>query len=281
MTFPHTTPAGVGFVGAGRIGSPMVQRLLAAGLTVTAFARRADVRQRLSGFGAVPTHRFDDLAHCEIVLSCLFSDTQLRDVGPRLLAVMRPGSVLVSHTTGTPAVLDELARLARPRGIGVVEAPFSGSADDALAGRLTVYLGGDGPDVDRAAGVVRAYADPVLRTGRAGSALLVKLLNNTLFAATSQLTLVAIDAAAQLGIDESVLLDALAAGSGGSRAADRITRLGGSAAFSARVAEFLRKDVDAARAVAEDLGVDVDALFRAACDGPIEVGPTPDVTPNT
>jgi 3-hydroxyisobutyrate dehydrogenase-like beta-hydroxyacid dehydrogenase len=272
---PHAPPYEqvVGFIGAGRIGLPMVERLRGAGHEVRVFARRPDVRLRLAALGARPVETVEELGGCPIVVSCLFSDAQLAEVGPRLVPRLAPGSIVVSHTTGAPVALETLATLGAPAGVGVVEAPFSGSADDVLAGRLTVYLGGDGSTVDRAAAVVGAYADPVLRTGGPGTALRVKLLNNTLFGAISQLTLVAVAAAQAMGIEESIFLPALQAGSGGSRAAERITRLGGSTAFTERVGEFLRKDVAAAAAVAESLGVDIGPLLRAATDGPIQVEP--------
>ncbi|WP_181783335.1 NAD(P)-dependent oxidoreductase, partial [Pseudonocardia pini] len=204
--------ATVGLLGPGRIGEPMVERLLAAGHDVTVHARRAEVRDRLAARGARPTDTAVEVAEADVVVSCLYDDAQLREVAAPVVAAMRPDTVFVSHTTGTPRVLDELAALGRA---GVVDAPFSGTAEDVCARSLTVYLGGSADDTATARRVLAAYADPILPTGARGTALRTKLLNNLLFGAISRLTLAAVEAGRELGIDEAALLAALRAGSGG------------------------------------------------------------------
>jgi 3-hydroxyisobutyrate dehydrogenase-like beta-hydroxyacid dehydrogenase len=267
-----STPCRIGFVGAGQIGEPMVRRLLGAGHQVRLYARRPEVGERLGALGAGLVDSAPAVADgADAVITCLFSDEQLAAVAPEVLAAMPTGSVFVSHTTGTPGTIERLAELAWARQIGVVDAPFSGNAEGVLAGSLTVYLGGNGDVLARADAIVRAYADPVLPTGPRGSALRVKLLNNVLFASISQLTLGAIEAGRGMGVTEDALQDALRVSSGGSHAADYIRELGGAEAYTGRVAHFLRKDVEACRSVAADLGVNLGPLLRAAADGPIDV----------
>ena len=81
----------------------------------------------------------------------------------------------------------------------MVDAPVSGGPDDIRAGRLTVLLGGPPAARARAAEVVRAYADPVIETGELGTALAVKLVNNFLFAANTQVLAEAVWLGEQLG----------------------------------------------------------------------------------
>ena len=83
----------------------------------------------------------------------------------------------------------------------MVDAPFSGGADNVLAGTLTVMLGGAPDDVERARTTVGAYADPIFTIGALGSALVVKLVNNALFAANIQLVAQAEQIANELGVD--------------------------------------------------------------------------------
>jgi 3-hydroxyisobutyrate dehydrogenase-like beta-hydroxyacid dehydrogenase len=139
------------------------------------------------------------------------------------------------------------------------------------AGRLTVYLGGEPGHVDLARRVVGAYADTIITTGARGTALRTKLVNNLLFAAISQLTLRGLAVGRALGIDDTALLSALAAGSGGSAAAGHIAGRGGPERFAAAVVPFLRKDLAACREVAGDADVDLSALLAAAYDGPMNV----------
>ncbi|TQM11320.1 NAD(P)-dependent oxidoreductase [Pseudonocardia kunmingensis] len=265
----------IGFIGAGRIGEPMVERLLAVGHPVVLYARRAEVRQRLAAAGAAVVDDPRDVAVAEVVVSCLYSDAQVLEVLPAVVRAMDTGTVLVSHTTGTPSTLARLAEANVAGRAAIVDAPFSGTAEAITQGRLTVYLGGDTAHVESARRVVSAYAEPVIATGARGSALRVKLLNNLLFAAISQVTLRGLEAGRAMGVAEQTLLDALAVSSGGSNAARYIAGRGGSGSYIAGVTPFLRKDVAACRDVAAELGLDLSALLDAAGDGPMDVACTP------
>ncbi|MFE9924517.1 NAD(P)-dependent oxidoreductase [Streptomyces sp. NPDC005774] len=262
----------VGFLGAGQIGEPMVERLLAAGHRVRLYARRPEVRGRLSAAGAQPVDEAADVAASDVVVSCLYSDAQMLDVLPEIVEAMDARTVLVSHTTGLPGTLDRLDTYAAGGRAAIVDASFSGTPDAVRAGRLVVYLGGDPGHLAPARQVVGAYARPVLTTGGRGSALHVKLLNNLLFAAISQLTLRTLEAGRVLGVEDSALLEALAAGSGGSTAGRYITARGGAEPFTATVTPYLRKDVAACRAVAAEAGADLTTLLAAAHDGPMRLG---------
>ncbi|WP_078852222.1 NAD(P)-dependent oxidoreductase [Streptomyces sp. NRRL B-3229] len=262
---PGTT---VGFVGAGRIGEPMVERLLTAGHHVRLYARRADIGARLSAAGAELVDTVAGIAASDVVVSCLYSDAQIIDVLPEAVAAMDPRTVLVSHTTGTPETLTRLD----PRHAAVVDAPFSGTPETVRAGCLVVYAGGEPEHVATARRVMAAYADPVIATGPPGSALHVKLLNNLLFAAVSQVTLAGLEAGRKLGIEESALLEALAVGSGGSTAGRHIAARGGSEAFAAAVTPYLRKDLSACTSLA---GVDWSALLATAHNGPLRLTEQP------
>lgn len=267
-----TAPQTVGFVGAGQVGAPMAERILAAGHRLRLYARRPEVRERFAALGAeTPASPAEAAAEADIVVTSLFNDDQLLEVGAELVAHQAPGSVLVSHTTGTPGAIDRLAALAEPRRVTVLDAPFSGSAELIRAGRLTVYLSGAGEAAEKAGSVLSAYAGTILRTGGRGSALRVKLLNNLLFAAITQLTLTGVEAGRAMGVEENAFLEALAASSGGSNAAGYIGQRGGAQGFAESVAPFLRKDVAACRAVADELGVELGPLLRAASDGPVDV----------
>ncbi len=258
----------IGFIGAGRIGEPMVERLLAAGHRVRPYARRPEVRDRLAAAGAEPVAEVRDIAEADVVINCLFSDEQITAMLPAVVGAMGSGTVLVSHTTGTPATLRSFAQDCVA---AIVDAPFSGTADSVRAGELVVFLGGDPAHVSLARDVVRCYAGSIIETGALGSALHVKLINNLLFAAIAQLTLGATEAVAAQGITESTMLEALALSSGGSTAGRYISARGGAKSFAAAVEPFLRKDVDAVREALADSAADLSALLSAAYAGPMSL----------
>jgi 3-hydroxyisobutyrate dehydrogenase-like beta-hydroxyacid dehydrogenase len=115
--------------------------------------------------------------------------------------------------------------------------------------------------------VLSAYADPILHAGSVGAGQLVKLVNNTLFAAQIGLVAEGTRLGARFGIEESALLNALAHGSAQSRVLGMIAAAGSAAGFVSAVGEFIDKDVAVVRRTVEDLGVDLGVL-----DAAIEAG---------
>ncbi|WP_102141956.1 NAD(P)-dependent oxidoreductase [Mycobacterium hubeiense] len=262
----------VGFLGAGQLGEPMVERLLGAGHDVLVYARRDEVRRRLEIKGAAMAASVADLARgSDVLISCLFSDAQLREtgLGPEgFIANAKPGAVFVSHTTGNLSTLEALRDSSAAPPV-ILDAPVSGTADDIAAGKLTVLLGGPADAVAAVTPILAAYADPVVATGELGSALALKLINNLLFAANAQLLASAAQLGAQLGIDPDVLLSTLQVCSANSNAAAHAHRIGGMDRFTELAGPFLRKDIAACREAAAESGVDLGLLETAVRDGPL------------
>ncbi|BBZ59252.1 NAD(P)-dependent oxidoreductase [Mycolicibacterium monacense] len=274
----------VGFLGAGQLGEPMVERLLGAGHDVLVYARREDARRRLEAKGAALADSVADLAHrSDVLISCLFSDAQLRETGlgpDGFIANAKPGAVFVSHTTGTVATLAAL-RDHSSSGPVVLDAPVSGTADDIAAGTLTVLLGGPGDAVAAVTPVLAAYADPVVPTGTLGSALALKLINNLLFAANAQLLAAATELGTQLGVDPDVLLSTLQVCSAGSHAAAHAERIGGMDRFAELAGPFLRKDIAACREAAAEARVGLGLLGTAVREGPLALDDVDSTTERT
>jgi 3-hydroxyisobutyrate dehydrogenase-like beta-hydroxyacid dehydrogenase len=262
----------IGFLGAGQLGEPMVERLLGAGHDVLVHARREEARARLEAKGAALAESVAELARgSDVLISCLFSDAQLRETGfgpDGFIANAKPGSIFVSHTTGNLSTLEAL-RHASAAPPDILDAPVSGTADDIAAGTLTVLLGGPGDAVAAVAPVLAAYADPVVLTGPLGSALALKLINNLLFAANAQLLASAAQLGTQLGVEPDVLLSTLQVCSAGSNVAAHAHRIGGMARFEELAGPFLRKDIAACREAVAEMGMDLGLLGIAVTDGPL------------
>jgi 3-hydroxyisobutyrate dehydrogenase-like beta-hydroxyacid dehydrogenase len=180
----------------------------------------------------------------------------------------------VIHTTGSPRTAENIAARAAPFGIAVVDAPVSGGPHDIAAARLTLFAGGTAAALEQVRPALASYADPILHVGPLGTGQRVKLINNALFAAHLGLLASAVDLAAQLGVDESVLLHALPHGSAASRALTAVASRGSVTAFAETVADFLAKDVEVARDTAAALGAtpgpldQAIALLTVACGSP-------------
>jgi 3-hydroxyisobutyrate dehydrogenase len=252
----------VGFIGAGRMGAPMVDRLVAAGHDVAVLGRTEDKRAAIAQRGARPVSDLSAVAQdADVVVLCVFTDEQVRALclDDDLVSKLSPGAVLVVHTTGSPRTAEELVRRT-PAGVEVLDAPVSGGPHDIAAGTVTLFVGGDPAAVERARPALAAYGDPVLHVGPLGAGQKVKLINNTLFAAQIGMAAEAARLGERLGVDESALLAAIPHGSGASKAIGNIARAGSASAFIAAVGEFIGKDVAVVRSTAAELGADLGRL---------------------
>lgn len=259
----------VGFIGAGRMGRPMVARLVAGGHEVTTLVRTSDDganRHEVERLGAAVV---DDVsatvAQADVVVVCVFTDDQLREIclDGGLLSSMPSGSALIVHTTASPATIQAIAARAAPSGVDVVDAPVSGGPREIAAGNITLFVGGADDTVARLRPVLSCYGDPVLHVGRSGAGQKVKLVNNALFAGHIGLLAQAIALGEVLGVPESTLLDALGRGSAASRVLDIVAARGSIASFASVTSEFVGKDVAVVRSIAEELGADLGALDDA------------------
>ena len=256
----------VGFVGAGRIGFPMVSRLVAAGHRVVVADRNEKVRADLTEAGAVAVVDPVEVAGgAAVVCVCVYTDQQVREAAldSGLIDAMPSGAVLVVHTTGSPTTIAALVERARPRGIEVVDAPISGGPHDIQAGHVTLYVGGTDEGVALARSALSAYGDPILHLGPPGSGQLVKLVNNAVFAANIGVVAEAVRMAKELGLEESSVFSGLQHGSGASRALGGVVASGSVAVFGHNVGEFVGKDVAVVREVARELGAHLGVLADA------------------
>jgi 3-hydroxyisobutyrate dehydrogenase len=251
----------VGFIGAGRMGAPMVQRLGRAGHHVHAFGRTEEKREAILALNA---HSVADVVataeRADVVIICVFTDEQVQAIclETDLLDAMAPGSALIVHTTGNPRTVEAIAGVA-PH-LEVIDAPVSGGPHDVAAGHITLFVGGPDDAVKRMTPLLGAYGDPIFHVGPTGAGQKVKLVNNAMFAAQIGLVKEAIALGGRLGVAESMLLAALPSGSGASRVTGLVAQRGSIAAFTDGVGEFVGKDVAVVREVVRQMGSDLELL---------------------
>jgi 2-hydroxy-3-oxopropionate reductase len=256
----------VGFIGAGRMGRPMVGRLVDGGHQVRALARSDEKRSAIAELGAGAVDEIHAVcADAEAVVLCVFTDEQVRQVclSDGLVAAIPAGSTLVLHTTGSPRTAEAVAERAAPRGVQVVDAPVSGGPHNAAAGALTLFVGGADDAVAAVRPVLSCYGEPILHVGPLGAGQKVKLVNNALFAAQIGLLSNAVELAARLGVPESALLTALPHGSAASRVLDIVAAGGSVASFIETAGEFVGKDIAVVRQIAAEFAGDLGVLDEA------------------
>ncbi|HKT00070.1 MAG TPA: NAD(P)-dependent oxidoreductase [Rugosimonospora sp.] len=253
----------IGFIGPGRMGRPILDRLVAAGHDATVLVRRPTARAAAEADGLTCVGTVAAAVHdADAVFVVVLTDEQVRSVclGPDgAVAAMKPGATLIQHTTCDPATAEQLARCGADRGIGVLDAALSGGPHDIAAGQLTLWVGGDEAVLQQLRPVLHAYAQPVMYVGPVGNGQRVKLVNNALFVAQVGLAIDAVRLAGSLGITEPAILAAVQHGSGASRALDVVAR-GGVDAVAVRLAGLMLKDVTVVREVARNAGADLGVI---------------------
>jgi 3-hydroxyisobutyrate dehydrogenase len=216
-TYEATTPVDVAFIGLGVMGFPMAGHLARAGHNVTVYNRSSAKAQAwVDEFGGAhaPTPR-EAAAKADIVFSCVGNDDDLRSVmlgDDGALAGLRPGTLLVDHTTASAKVARELYEAAKARQVSFVDAPVSGGQAGAVNGVLTVMCGGDVDAFDRALPVGAAYARAFTRIGDVGAGQLAKMCNQICIAGIVQGLSEAIAFGKNADLDMKLVLDVIAKG---------------------------------------------------------------------
>ncbi len=252
----------VGWIGLGNIGRLMAMHTVKGGHDVVGHSRDFSRHQDLADAGARLTSSAPEVAaHAEVLCVNVFDDGQLRAavVDSGALAAMRPGAVLVVHSTGAPDVIEDIARQA-PEGVHVLDAPFSASNQQTAAADVTVLVGGDTTALEAARPPISTYGRRILPIGPLGAARRLKLINNMLYAANLAIAGEAVAAAEAMGLERHMAVAALEVSSGASYA---LPRFGGERSVAQVLdgaSRYLDKDADLLRAAARNMGFDVPLL---------------------
>jgi 2-hydroxy-3-oxopropionate reductase len=212
----------VGFIGLGVMGAPMARNLLAAGFEVVAWNRGGGPLAELVEAGARAADGPGAVAReAEVTISIVKDDAAVREVlgGPDgAIAAARPGSLVIDMSTVSPALARELAAEAAAREVAFLDAPVSGGDVGARDGTLSIMVGGEAAEVERARPVFEALGSRTTHVGGAGAGQAVKACNQVLVAVIFGGLAEALVLGSKLGVEPAALLDAI----GGGMAANRI-----------------------------------------------------------
>lgn len=204
----------VAFLGLGVMGGPMAGHLLRAGQLRRAW-NRGEARRNAweARFVGDATHDVEAAVDgAEAIALCLGDDPDVREVFDRIESLLRPGQLLVDHTTASAALARELGARCAARGVGFLDAPVSGGQAGAEAGRLTVMCGGAAEDLARAEPWMRAYAARITLVGPVGSGQLAKSVNQICIAGVVQGLAEGLHFAEQEGLDIAAVIAAISGG---------------------------------------------------------------------
>jgi 2-hydroxy-3-oxopropionate reductase len=216
MPARHAPPSRIGVIGLGRIGLPVARNLATAGFDLRVLDTRREVA---SEFGEQACASAGDMARiADAVIIALPGPDEDAEVlrGPGgLFREAEPGLLLIDFTTLPVATSRAFASEARAVGIDYLEAPVSGSEQGAIERALTIMVAGEAEAFERAKVVLNALASKIVHTGAAGTAMRLKLINQTIYIAYMMAFAEGIAAGEAAGIDLDLMLDVLGTSAAG------------------------------------------------------------------
>jgi 3-hydroxyisobutyrate dehydrogenase len=208
----------VGFIGLGRMGTPMATNLRRAGFELVVFDVRGEATEPLAAVGARVAESAPGLAAAvDVLITMLPGPAQVESVmlgAHGAFQALREGSVWIDMSTSTPVAGRAAAEDGAPRGIGVLDAPVAGMAKGATAGMLQVFVGGDADHLAKVRPVLEAMGDParIVHVGGPGAGYVVKLCLNLLWFIHAAAAAEVLVLGAKAGVEVGTLRRALVSG---------------------------------------------------------------------
>lgn len=206
----------IGFIGIGKMGTPMAANLVKAGYTVTVYhPEKRRGAAFVAAFGGDSTDALGGLADSDTVVTMLPTGQVVREVllgsaGAGLAASLKPGATVVDMSSSEPTGTRELGQVLAQRNIRLIDAPVSGGVQRAQGANLTIMYGcDDGAVFSAVESVLRAIGDRLFRTGGLGSGHAMKALNNYVAAAAFAATSEALALGEKFGLDGNTMVDIL------------------------------------------------------------------------
>ena len=181
----------VAFIGLGVMGYPMAGYISKAGHNVTVYNRTAAKAEKWVGEykGSKADTPAKAAEGADFVFTCVGNDNDLREVtfGENgIFKTIKSGSIYIDNTTASATIAREINEHAKKNNFGFLDAPVSGGQAGAENGALTVMIGGEQSDYDKAKDVVNCYSKKMKLLGGSGSGQLAKMVNQICIAGLVQ-----------------------------------------------------------------------------------------------
>ena len=181
----------VAFIGLGVMGYPMAGYISKGGHNVTVFNRTKSkaekwIKEYKGKMAETPAEAAKD---AEYIFTCVGNDNDLREVtfgDQGAFKTIKKGSIYIDNTTASATIAREIYDFAKKNGFGSLDAPVSGGQAGAENGALTVMIGGDQADFDKAKDKIDCYSKKMKLLGNAGSGQLAKMVNQICIAGLVQ-----------------------------------------------------------------------------------------------
>src|ERR1700743_313701 len=218
----------VAFIGLGRMGHGMAGRYLDAGFALTVWnrskAKADDLIARGARWAGSPV---DAAADADAVVTMVADDEASRQVWlgkDGAAAAMKAGTLAIECSTVSYGHALELARELRSRGLIYIDSPVTGLPDAAASGKLTMLVGAEATDLERARPYLVPLSSTIRHFGPVGTGTVYKLINNLMGAIQIAGIAEGLAIAEQAGLDMKLVLEAIETGVAASQIVDQLDR---------------------------------------------------------
>ena len=212
--------ASIGFIGLGAMGRGMALNLINSGIKLVVWNRSSNKMDDLIRKDAYPAKNPADLAsRSEIIFVSVSDSADVESVviGQQgILDGVQPGALIIDTSTISPKVTRKLSSILQEREAHMLDAPVSGGPEGANLGTLSIMVGGDELQYERALPVLKIIGDSVTHVGGTGDGQLVKLVNQILVVGNALAMSEALLFAEFAGLDLNKTLKAISSGAGAS-----------------------------------------------------------------
>ena len=204
------------------MGKPMAKNLMEAGYELVLYNRtrqKAGELAKESGAGVAESPK-EVAESSDVIITMLPGPPQVEEVvagEEGVLEGIKEGSLLVDMSTSSPVLARKLARIARERGVGMLDAPVSGGDVGAIEGTLSIMVGGEEEDFERAKPLFEVMGKTVTHVGPSGSGQVVKAANQVVVALTLEAVSEALLLGSAGGVSPEKILDVLSGGLAGNK----------------------------------------------------------------
>ena len=207
----------VAFIGLGVMGYPMAGYISKGGHNVTVFNRTKSkaekwINEYKGKMAETPAEAAKD---AEYIFTCVGNDSDLKEVtfgDSGAFKTIKKGAVYIDNTTASATIAREIYDFAKKNGFGALDAPVSGGQAGAENGALTVMIGGDQADFDKAKDKIDCYSKKMKLLGGAGNGQLAKMVNQICIAGLVQGLSEAINFGMKAGLNMEDVIEVISKG---------------------------------------------------------------------
>ena len=211
----------VGFIGLGIMGKPMAKNLMEAGYELVVHNRSPEKAEELAAEGATAAGSPREVAEgCDVVITMLPDSPQVEEVlagEGGVFEGVREGALIVDMSTISPVVTESLAASAKEKGASLLDAPVSGGDVGAIEGTLSIMVGGEEADFERAKPLFDVMGKTVTHVGPTGAGQVTKAANQIVVALTIEAVSEALVLGSKGGVSPEKILDVLGGGLAGNK----------------------------------------------------------------